>query len=162
MQLTILGIGNYIVCCTSYITCKGKVRVLKNFPYPRQYATINYIFIWVFIILSPFGIMQEFESIGIHLIENWRDHSTQSSLVHRVQRFIATHFIWFSIPFSTLLAWVIHTMDVRGKHTENSFEGGPNDIPITDISRGIEIDIRQLIDDTDISEPYQWASAIIM
>ena len=162
MQLTILGIGNYIVCCNSYIPCKGKVRVLKNFPYPRQYATINYIFIWVFIILSPFGIMQEFESIGTHIMEDLVLHKSHSSLLHRVQQFIAEHFVWFSIPFSTLLAWVFHTMEIIGENTENPFEGGPNDNPITDMTRGIEIDIRQLIDDTDIPEPYQWTNDIVM
>ena len=29
---------------------------------------------------------------------------------------------------------------------ENPFEGGPNDVPITTISRGIEIDLREMID----------------
>jgi putative membrane protein len=33
-------------------------------------------------------------------------------------------------------------MEVIDENTENLFEGGPNDVPITDLSRGIEIDIR--------------------
>ncbi len=53
-------------------------------------------------------------------------------------------------------------MEAIGENTENPFEGGPNDIPITDMSRGIEIDIRQLIDDTDIPEPYTWKNDIVM
>ena len=143
-------------------TLQGQSERIKNFPYPRQYATMNYIFVWVFIILLPFGIMQEFESIGNHIIEDLGHHKVHLSLLHKVQRFIAEHFVWFSIPFSTLLAWVFHTMEIIGENTENPFEGGPNDIPITDMSRGIEIDIRQLIDDTDIPEPYQWTNDIVM
>ena len=53
-------------------------------------------------------------------------------------------------------------MEKIGENTENPFEGGPNDVPITDLSRGIEIDIRQLIDDTDIPEPYKWKNDIVM
>jgi len=30
------------------------------------------------------------------------------------------------------------------------------------MSRGIEIDIRQLIDDADIPEPYTWKNDIVM
>ncbi len=43
-----------------FYTLQGKSERIKNFPYPRQYATINYIFVWIFIILLPFGIMEGF------------------------------------------------------------------------------------------------------
>tara|TARA_R110002049_G_scaffold99113_2_gene241656 strand:+ start:3495 stop:3668 length:174 start_codon:yes stop_codon:yes gene_type:complete len=56
--------------------------------------------------------------------------------MHRIQEFIASHFVWFSISFSALIAWVFHTMEAIGGNTENPFEGGPNDVPITDMSRG--------------------------
>ena len=145
-----------------FYALQGKSERIKNFPYPRQYATMNYIFVWVFIILLPFGIMQEFESIGEHIIADLVNHESHTSTLHRIQEFIAKHFVWFSIPFSTLLAWVFHTMEKIGENTENPFEGGPNDVPITNMSRGIEIDIRQLIDDTDIPEPYEWTNDIVM
>ncbi len=141
---------------------QGKSERIKNFPYPRQFATLNYMFVWIFIILLPFGIMEGFEVIGDHILEDLAMHKEHASLAHRIQEFIAKHFVWFSIPFSTLLAWVFHTMEVMGENTENPFEGGPNDVPITDMSRGIEIDIRQLIDDTDIPEPYVWENDIVM
>lgn len=143
-------------------TLQGKSERIKNFPYPRQYATLNYIFVWIFIILLPFGIMEGFEGIGTHIFEDLANHTSHSSLAHKIQEFIAGHFVWFSIPFSALLSWVFHTMEKIGENTENPFEGGPNDVPITDLSRGIEIDIRQLIDDTDIPEPYQWKNDIVM
>jgi putative membrane protein len=55
-------------------TLQGKCERIKNFPYPRQYATINYIFVWVFIILLPFGIMQGFETKVKHIVEVLVNH----------------------------------------------------------------------------------------
>ncbi|WP_299521341.1 bestrophin family protein [Winogradskyella sp.] len=145
-----------------FYTLQGKSERIKNFPYPRQYATINYIFVWLFILMLPFGVMEGFESIGKNIIQDLEIHQSRTSWGHLIQEFIAKHFVWFSIPFSALLSWVFHTMEAIGENTENPFEGGPNDVPITDLSRGIEIDIRQLIDDTDIPEPYEWKNDIVM
>ena len=145
-----------------FYTLQGKSERIKNFPYPRQFATLNYIFVWLFILMLPFGIMEGFESIGDHILEDLMEHESRTSLGHRVQEFVAQHFVWFSIPFSALLSWVFHTMEAIGENTENPFEGGPNDVPITDLSRGIEIDIRQLIDDTDIPDPFVWKNDIVM
>lgn len=145
-----------------FYTLQGKSERIKNFPYPRQFATLNYMFVWIFIILLPFGILDGFETIGDHIIVDLASHKSHSSTIHKIQEFIAIHFVWFSVPFSAMLAWVFHTMEAIGENTENPFEGGPNDIPITDMSRGIEIDIRQLIDDTDIPAPYEWKNDIVM
>ncbi|MFD2824409.1 bestrophin family protein [Lacinutrix iliipiscaria] len=145
-----------------FYTLQGQSERIKNFPYPRQFATLNYMFVWIFIILLPFGIMAGFETIGHDIIKDLAQHTSQTSWGHLLQEFIARHFVWFSIPFSALVAWVFHTMEKIGENTENPFEGGPNDVPITDLSRGIEIDIRQLIDDTDIPQPYEWKNDIVM
>lgn len=145
-----------------FYTLQGKSERIKNFPYPRQFATLNYLFVWIFILLLPFGIMEGFEAIGEHILEDLAKHEEHHSSSHRIQEFLAMHFVWFSIPFSALISWVFHTMEAIGENTENPFEGGPNDVPITDLSRGIEIDIRQLINDTDIPEPYEWKNDIVM
>jgi len=145
-----------------FYTLQGKSERIKNFPYPRQYATMNYIFVWIFVLLIPYGIMEGFESIGEHILEDLASHQSRTTWSHQAQELIAKHFVWFSIPFSALLAWVFNTMEAIGENTENPFEGGPNDVPITDLSRGIEIDIRQLIDDTNIPEPYKWENDIVM
>lgn len=145
-----------------FYTLQGKSERIKNFPYPRQYATMNLFFVWIFIILLPYGIMQGFESIGKHILEDLSIHQSRTDLGHQIQEWIARNFVWFSIPFSTLLAWVFNTMESIGENTENPFEGGPNDVPITNMSRGIEIDIRQLIDDTDIPKPYEWKNDIVL
>lgn len=147
---------------TEFYTLQGKSERIKNFPYPRQFATLNFVFVWIFILLLPFGIMEEFEVIGNKIIEYLQVNPAYFKITQELQLFIGKHFVWFSIPFSALISWVFHTMEKIGENTENPFEGGPNDVPITDLSRGIEIDIRQLIDDVDIPAPYQWKNDIVM
>ena len=52
-------------------------------------------------------------------------------------------FVWFCIPFYLIVAWIFHTMERIGRTGENPFEGTANDVPISTIARGIEIDLRQ-------------------
>jgi len=104
---------------------QGKSERIKNFPYPRQFATLNIYFIWLFIVLCPFGLLREFDKLG-------------------------EQFVWLTIPASVIIAWVFHTMDKIGESSENPFEGGPNDVPITALARTIEIDLREMIGETDL------------
>ncbi len=118
---------------------QGKSERIKNFPYPRQYATLNWIFLWIFVLLLPCGVMFEFDKIGLAVSDQ-----------HPV---IGPNFIWFSVPFSALVMWVFHTMERIGRVSENPFEGTPNDVPITTIARGIEIDLREMLDEDPASIP---------
>jgi len=118
---------------------QGKSERIKNFPYPRQYATLNWIFLWIFVLLLPFGVMFEFDKIGIAVSDRYP--------------IIGANFIWLSVPFSALVMWVFHTMERIGRVSENPFEGTPNDVPITTIARGIEIDLREMIDEDPSSIP---------
>ena len=67
--------------------------------------------------------------------------------------FIGAHFVWLTIPFSIIVSWVFHTMERIGRVGENPFEGTANDIPITTMSRGIEIDLREMLDEPSDSIP---------
>lgn len=40
-----------------------------------------------------------------------------------------------------------------GESTENPFEGRANDVPITALSRTIEIDLRELLGESDVPPP---------
>ena len=44
----------------------------------------------------------------------------------------------------------------------NLFEGTYNDVPITAITRSIEIDLREMIDDKDIPEPIQSENGFLL
>ena len=104
---------------------------IKNFPFPRQYATVNYIFVWLFLILLPFGMLNIFN-----------DASDLNSS-------------WLVYPFSLLVSWVFILMELIGDYSENPFEGLYNDVPISTMARDIEIDIRQMLDETDLPKPIE-------
>ncbi|MEZ4739681.1 MAG: bestrophin family ion channel [Flavobacteriales bacterium] len=111
---------------TELFTLQGQSERIKNYPFPRQYASVNYIFVVLFIILLPFGMLDVFTELR-H--DNW---------------------VWFSIPFSVIASWVFWMMEMIGDYSENPFEGLYNDVPISTIAAGIEIDIRQMLDETDL------------
>ncbi|MBN4070302.1 hypothetical protein JYT76_01340 [Olleya sp. AH-315-F22] len=123
-------------------TLQGKSERIKNFPYPRQYATLSHLFVRIFIMLIPFGIIPEFAKIGGNLLESFP--------------LLAPYFVWLAIPFGVAVSWVFHTMERIGRVGENPFEGSPNDVPISTISRGIEIDLRQMLDEDHDKIPKQF------
>ena len=110
-------------------TLQGKSERIKNFPYPRQFATLNHYFMWIFILLLPLSIIPKFAEIAAEIMQT-----------HAI---IGSIFIWLSIPFYVAVAWIFHTMEKIGRTGENPFEGSANDVPISTIARGIEIDLRQ-------------------
>ena len=110
-------------------TLQGQSERIKNFPYPRQFATLNHYFMWIFVLLLPLAIVPQFAEIGKEISETYVN--------------IGSLFIWLSIPFYVIVAWVFHTMERIGRTGENPFEGSANDVPISTMARGIEIDLRQ-------------------
>ena len=55
------------------------------------------------------------------------------------------------------VAWVFHTMERIGRPEENPFEGLANDVPISTIKRGSEIDLRQNLGVTAEEIPEQFS-----
>lgn len=105
---------------------QGKSERIKNFPFPRQYSSAAVWITLVFCALLPFGLLDTFDKEG---------------------------FIWLTVPFSGLVTWVFFLMEMIGDYSENPFEGTYNDIPITTISRAIEIDLREMLGDSNIPKP---------
>ena len=104
---------------------QGKAERIKNFPFPRQYATVNSFFATLFALLIPFGLLTEFSALGANAV-------------------------WLTIPFATIVSWVFLTAEKIGDWSENPFEGLSNDVPITAMARGIERDIREMIGETEL------------
>lgn len=123
-------------------TLQGKSERIKNFPYPRHFATLNHYFMWVFVTILPFAIIPQFAEIGHNIAEH-----------HPI---VGKYFMWLSIPFYSAVAWVFHTMERIGRTGENPFEGSANDVPISTIARGIEIDLRQNLGESDAEIPDQF------
>lgn len=118
-------------------TQQGKCERIKNFPYPRQFATANMVFVKIFLLLVPLGMLGEFSKLG-------------------------GGFIWLTIPFGALVCWVFNTMEKIGESTENPFEGSANDVPITAITRTIEIDLREMLGDKDLPPALKPVNEILM
>lgn len=125
-----------------FFSLQGKSERIKNFPYPRQYATLSYDFVNLFIFLLPLGIVPEFHRIGNNLVESFP--------------LVGQYFVWLSIPFAAIVSWIFNTMQRIGTVGENPFEGSPNDVPITTMARGIEIDMREMMDEdpSEMPEPH--------
>jgi len=116
---------------------QGRSERIKNFPFPRQYASVALWQTFIFASLIPFGIISIF-------------HTGDSSK------------LWLSIPFSALIIWIFFLMEKIGDYSENPFEGTYNDVPITSIARGIEIDLREMINDDNIPPSFQSDNGFLM
>lgn len=124
---------------------QSRAERIKNFPYPRQYATINTIFVWCFAALLPFCVVREFDRLN-----------------ESVSGLLAGHMAWLAIPFSALVSWMYVSLDQVGESTENPFEGGANDVPISQTSRLVEIELRELLGETDLPPPLRAESDVIL
>lgn len=124
---------------------QGRSERIKNFPFPRQFATINSFFINLFIILLPFGLLKEFDKLN-----------------ESITGFMQGNMVWLVIPFSVLISWVYTSLEQVGESTENPFEGAANDVPISQMSRTIEIDMREMLGETDLPPALQPKNNILM
>jgi len=106
---------------------QGRSERIKNTPLPRQYATSSTIFIIIFTLLLPFGMIGEFKKAGDGLI-------------------------WILIPFNMVVSWVFSLMEYIGDYSENPFEGLINDVPVFAIVRNIEIDLKDMLGESDLPE----------
>ncbi len=129
---------------------QGKSERIKNFPYPKQYGSIGYHFVHIFMWLLPLAVIPAFSKMGGEIAET-----------HTI---VGEYFIWMNIPFTVIVIWIFNTMLRVGLAGENPFEGSPNDVPISNIARGITRDILQLIeeDPANIPEPFENKSFIQM
>lgn len=116
---------------------QGKAERIKKFPLPRQYANMSFSFIIIFIFLLPFGMVSEFAKLG-----NWG--------------------IWFSIPFTVLVGWVYVVMELTGDYSENPFQGMANDIPMLSLCRTIEIDLLEMLGETNLPPAIEAKKGILM
>jgi ion channel-forming bestrophin family protein len=124
---------------------QGKSERIKNFPYPRQYATINVFFVKLFCILLPFALLGEFNNFNA-----------------QIGGVLKGNMVWFVIPFSVLISWVYTSLEQVGESTENPFEGNANDVPISQMSRAAEIDIREMLGEINLPPALQPQNNIVL
>jgi putative membrane protein len=107
---------------------QGATERIKNTPLPRQYSTSSHIFILIFTYLLPFAMLKEFEKLD------------------------GGDFIWLMLPFNLIVSWVFSLMEYTGDYSENPYEGLLNDVPIFSIVRNIEIDLKDMMGETNLPE----------
>jgi ion channel-forming bestrophin family protein len=112
---------------------QAKAERIKDYPYPRQYAIVNVIFVRILAVLLPIGMISEFERLD-----------------PLVTGFMQGQMVWLVVPLSVLIAWMYMSLDQVGESTSNPFEGGANDVPITEISRSLEADLREMLGETGV------------
>jgi putative membrane protein len=124
---------------------QGRSERIKNFPYPRQFAVISALFVKLFCLLLPFGLLMEFDKLN-----------------ESVEGVMKGNMIWLVIPFSVLISWMYTSLDRVGESTESPFEGGANDVPISQMCRAVEVDLREMLGETDLPPLLQPKNNIIL
>jgi putative membrane protein len=112
---------------------QGRSERLKNFPYPRQYAIVSTIFVRVFCLLLPFGLLKDMDAMNA-LATGW----------------MKGNMVWLAVPFSVAISWMYTSLEQVGESTENPFEGSANDVPIAQVCRMAEVELRELLGETDL------------
>lgn len=112
---------------TEFYTLQGKCERIKNFPLPRQYASVSIYFVYIFIFLLPMGLLSAFADADL-----------------------PSFMIWAVVPFTTLVSWIFWMMEGVGDYAENPFENLAFDIPMTSLTRTIEIDLKEMLGETDL------------
>lgn len=116
---------------------QGMSERIKNFPFPRQYASTGLFINYIFCALIPFGLLDIF---------------TQSEDLH----------YWLTIPFSGIIIWIFFLVDKIGDYSENPFESAYNDVPISSITRTIEIELLEMLGEKDLPESYPIENGFLM
>jgi len=119
-----------------FYNLQGKCERIKNTPFPRQYAFFSKVFVWIFILFLPFGLVSAFSQLG--------------------------HFnMMLTVPFYTIIAWIFATMEIVGDSSEDPFENFINDVPMLALSRTIERDLREMLGETEIPPSVQAVDGVL-
>lgn len=121
----------------SFYTLQGKNERIKKFPLPRQYANMSRYFVAIFIMLLPFSMIPELQKMG----------SLGLSL---------------SVPITALIGWVYVMMEIVGDYSENPFQSMANDIPMLSLCRVIEIDLLEILGETNLPPKIEAKNGVLM
>lgn len=106
----------------------GGCQRIKNTIFPVHYTYFTRVFIWIFLVL-----------LGLSLPFHELHKNVNYSL----------------IPAIFLIGWVFFMVEGIGNYMQNPFVNNRNVIPMEAMSRMIEINLREMIGETDLPEPTQ-------
>jgi putative membrane protein len=106
---------------TALANAQGGAERIKNTPMPRQYDFFPQLFVNVYCLLLPLGLVANLKLLT---------------------------------PIgSSLVGFIFLALDETGRDLENPFENNEHDVPLTSISRTVEINLKQLLGDSATPEP---------
>ena len=107
MEGQLLALSNYQAACER----------IKETPLPRQYDFFTRLFVYLFSLLLPFGLLGFFQA----------------------------ELSWVIIPLSILVSGVFIIMERTGAANEDPFENLVTDVPLTSICNSIERDLKEML-----------------
>ena len=111
---------------------QGALKRMKNYPYARNYYSIAIILVTIYVAIVPFGLFPYAQELG-----------KSAGIAHWT--------VWLNVPFSAVVGWLFVSLEKVGENSSNPFEGGSNDVPISFITRRIEIEMRTMLgEQTDL------------
>jgi ion channel-forming bestrophin family protein len=115
-------------CLAQLQAAQGTCERIKNTPLLRQFAYFTTVFLWAFLLLTPFAVA-----------------SLWSTPTGR----------WLGIPLSAILAFVFTIVDKAGRVTEDPFANAIQDVPMSAITRTIERDLLDTIGDQTLPPSHE-------
>ncbi len=125
---------------STFYECQGSCERIKNTPFPIQFTYFGRAFTWLLILLLPFGFVDSF----VRLAEN-----------HPIFAVVAEDYVFMLIPFNILISWAFFLLGRVSESCAEPFDGQPTDVPISTLTRLIEIDLLQMLGDEAIPPPCQ-------
>lgn len=112
-----------LLALTNY---QGGAERIKNTPLPRQYDFFTRVFVVLFALLLPFGLLSFF------LTDNLLPYS------------------WLIVPLSVLIAGVFIIMERTGAANEDPFENKVTDVALSAICNTIERNLKEMLGEKDL------------
>lgn len=106
----------------------GNCERIKNTPLPRQYDFFTRIFVVMFSLLIPFGMLSFFDTESMKNIS------------------------WVSSVLSILISGVFIVMERTGAANEDPFENKITDVPMTSLCNTIERDLKEMLGESDLPQ----------
>jgi putative membrane protein len=116
MEGQLLALANY----------QGAAERIKNTPLPRQYDFFTRVFVLLFALLLPFGMLGFFQSENL------------------------LPFSYLVIPLTTVIAGVFVIMERTGAANEDPFENKVTDTPMTALCNTIERDLLEMLGEPNL------------
>ena len=102
---------------------QGGCERIKNTPLLRQYDYFTRVFLYTFILMLPFSMIQDFHKLNM---------------------------AYMMVPISVIITFVFAIISKVGEVNEDPFENRITDVPLTALCNTIERDLREMLGEDDL------------